>query len=98
MTSNNTPAPLVITNNTGETFIQADAVDHFNRTIANALRFTTAATVQRVEVFINPRGVWVSTPEWLEHQIRVVYVNEERSVLSIAAIQRAPGADTEFCS
>lgn len=91
-------APLVIHNNTGSPYIAEQDRDHFNATVANAFRFTDAATVERVDVYINPRGVMLSSPSWLEHIIVVKYVSEDRHPMRIGCIQRLPGSESEFCS
>lgn len=71
---------------------------HVHATIEAAMRQTTSVTVARVDVFLNARGVYASSPEWQEHAIVVKYVNEDRPAFRIGAIQRQPGAESEFHS
>lgn len=92
-----TRAPVVIADNRAQP-LPHDAQDdaHNAATIERAFRFNGSSTVARVEVILNPRGVYVSQPDWLEHVIRVI--NHDGAVLTIAAIQREPGAPSEFHS
>lgn len=92
------PSRIVVMNNTGETEIRADDRAAFDKALDVALRYSQAATVERIEVFINGRGAWASSPDWLEHAIVVRYVTEDRAPMRIGVIQRRPGADIETCS
>lgn len=67
-------------------------------TMARALRFTSGDTVAGVAVYVNPRGVYASEPEWLEYAIVVTYTDPGRAPFRIGAIQRQPGAASEFHS
>ena len=89
------PSRIIVMNNTGETEIRAEDRAAFDKALAVALRYSQAATVERIEVFINGRGVWASEPEWLEHAIVVRYVTEDRAPMRIGVIQRTIGADIE---
>lgn len=89
------PSRIVVINNTGETEIRADDRAAFDKALDVALRYSQAATVERIEVFINGRGAWVSAPEWLEHIIVIRYVSEDRPPMRIGVIQRTIGADVE---
>lgn len=92
-----TRAPVIIADNRAQP-LPHDAQDdaHNAATIERAFRFNGSPTVARVEVILNPRGVYVSEPGWLENIIRVI--NHDGSVLTIGAIQREPGAKSEFHS
>lgn len=76
------------------------AADHAHTmaTIAKAMTFSASATVARIEVYLNARGVYASTPDWLEHVIRVHYVTPGRAPFTIGAIQRTPDSPSEFAS
>lgn len=92
-----TRAPVIIVDNRAQP-LPHDAGDesHNAATIERAFCFNGSASVARVEVILNPRGVYVSEPLWLENVIRVI--NHDGSVLQIGAIQREPGAKSEFHS
>ena len=92
------PARIVVMNNTGETEIREADRAAFDKALDVALRYSQAVTVERIEVFINGRGVWASSPEWIEHAIVVRYVSEDRAPMRIGVIQRTIGADVETCS
>lgn len=92
------PSRIVVMNNTGETEIRAEDRAAFDKALDVALRYSQAVTVERIEVFINGRGVWASSPEWIEHAIVVRYVSEDRAPMRIGVIQRTIGADVETCS
>lgn len=78
--------------------MQAEDRAHAFATIEAAMRQSASVTVARVDVFLNPRGVYTSSPEWQEHAIVVQYVNPDRAPFRIGAIQRTPGAESEFHS
>ena len=83
--------------------IQADEVAAadlplYRDTMARALRFTTGDDVQGVAVYVNQRGVYASEPDWLEYTIVVTYHAQGRAPFRIGAIQRQPGAASEFHS
>lgn len=67
-------------------------------TMARALRFTNGDTVASVSVYVNARGVYVSNPDWLEYALVVTYTDPGRAPFRIGAIQRQPGAASEFHS
>jgi len=67
-------------------------------TMARALRFTTGDSVQGVAVYVNPRGVYASEPDWLEYALVVTYTDPARAPFRVGAIQRQPGAASEFHS
>lgn len=94
--ANANQAPISVRIHTDE--VTADDMPLYRDTLERALRFTGSVQVERVEVYINPRGVYASTPDWLEYAIRVVYVNRERQPMTIGCIQRQPGAASEFHS
>lgn len=90
-------APVVIVDNRAETLPHdADDAAHNATTIERAYRFNGSARVAYVEVHLNPRGVYASEPLWLENVI--VVVGHDGTRLVIGAIQREPGAKTEFHS
>ena len=71
---------------------------HALATITRAMRFTGSVTVERVDVYLQPRGMGNQSPEWLENRILVRYINPERNTLVIGAIQRTRDSDSEFHS
>lgn len=92
--ADHTYAPIVVSVHADE--VTDNDMPHYLATLQRALRFVHSENTSRVEVFINPRGVYASQPEWLEHCIRVH--NVTGGCLTIGAIQRTIGADSEFCS
>lgn len=90
-------APVVIVDNRAQP-LPHDAADekHNAATVERAYRFNGSARVAYVEVHLNPRGVYASEPLWLENVI--VVVGHDGTRLVIGAIQREPGAKTEFHS
>lgn len=93
-----TSAPVVIHNNTNEPYIGEYEKAAFDKAVEVGFRYSASAVVERVDVYINPRGVLVSSPEWLEHLVRVKYVNQDRAFFTIGVLQRSVGADIETCS
>ena len=91
----NINAPVVIHNNTNEPSIGAEEKDAFDYAVEIAFRYSCSVTVERVDVYINPRGVLVSSPEWLEHLVKITYVNPDRGFMTIGVLQRTIGADIE---
>lgn len=91
----NINAPVVIHNNTNEPRIGAEEKAAFDKAVEIAFRYSASVTVERVDVFINPRGVLVSSPEWLEHLVKITYVNPDRGFMTIGVLQRTIGADIE---
>ena len=90
-------APVVIVDNRAETLPHdADDAAHNAATIERAFRFNGSPRIAYVEVHLNPRGVYVSQPDWLENAI--VVVGHDGTRLTIGAIQREPGAKSEFHS
>ena len=74
------------------------AKPHHMATIERAMRFNQSVTVERVDVYLNTRGVYATQPEWLENAIVIRYRNTERAPMTIGAIQRTPASDSEFHS
>lgn len=70
----------------------------YRDTMERALRYTHGEAIKQVEVFVNPRGVYASQPDWLEYAIRIVYHDTNRRPMHIGCIQRQPGAESEFHS
>ena len=66
--------------------------DHFIKTVQRSMRWETEFT--KASIVIDGR----EDSGWLEHGIRVVSRENNTQVMFIAAIQRHPGADSEFCS
>lgn len=94
---NRNRAPVIIVDNRAETLPHdADDTAHNAATIERAFRFNGSPRVSYVEVHLNPRGVYVSQPGWLENVI--VVVGHDGTRLVIGAVQREPGAKTEFHS
>lgn len=91
-----TRAPITI-NDSRPDMPEADHA-HTMATIAKAMAYTNSPMVEKVAVFLNARGVYASTPEWLEHVIRVHYVTPGRAPFTIGAIQRTPDSPSEFAS
>lgn len=89
-------APIVVSIHADE--VTADDLQLYRDTLERALRFTASDTVSRVEVFINPRGIYASEPEWLEHCILVRYTDDSRAPFRLGCIQRTIGAPSEFHS
>lgn len=77
---------------------QADQQNHKHamRTIERALQQIHGDEKAIAEVYLNNRGVYASSPKWLEHVIRIQYGNG--GALHMGAIQREPGAESEFHS
>lgn len=94
---NRNRAPVVIVDNRAQPLPHdADDAAHNAATIERAYRFNGSPRVAYVEVHLNPRGVYVSEPAWLENVIRVI--NHDGTILQIGAIQRERGAPSEFHS
>lgn len=91
-----TRAPITI-NDSRPDMPEADNA-HTMATIAKAMTYTNSPTVEKVTVYLNARGVYASTPDWLEHVIRVHYVTPGRAPFTIGAIQRTPDSPSEFAS
>jgi hypothetical protein len=66
--------------------------DHFIKTVQRSLRWETEFT--KASIVIDGRDV----AGWLEHGISVLSRKNNTQVMFIAAIQRHPGADSEFHS
>lgn len=94
----NINAPVVIHNNTNEPSIGAAEKAAFDKAVEIAFRYSCSVTVARIDVYINPRGVLVSSPEWLEHLVKITYVNPDRGFMTIGVLQRTIGADIESYS
>lgn len=88
-------AAVKIHNNTSESYIREEDKAAFDKAIEIAFRHSCAVTVARIDVYINPRGVLVSSPEWLEHLVKITYVNPDRGFMTIGVLQRTIGADIE---
>lgn len=86
---------ITVQNQTGESFISDDDRPAFDKAMAVALRHAESDAVASVNVYINARGVYATTPEWLEHAIVIRYVSANRAPMTIGVIQRQPGADVE---
>lgn len=71
---------------------------HHMATIARAMRLNQSATVERVDVYLSPRGMGHSSPEWLENRILVRYIGETPRTMVVGAIQRTRDSDSEFHS
>lgn len=89
-------APIHIHDSRDETDEAAEK--HHAATIARAMRFNGSVTVERVDVYLQPRGVYASMPEWLENRIVVRYITPDRQPMVIGAIQRTPESESEFHS
>lgn len=89
-------APISVRIHTDD--VTAEDMPLYRDTLERALRFTASVQVERVEVYINPRGIYASEPEWLEYAIRVIYIDSSRSPFHLGCIQRTIGAQSEFHS
>lgn len=89
-------APVIIVDNRAETLPHDADEKHNAATIERAFRFNGSPRIAYVEVHLNPRGVYASEPLWLENVI--VVVGHDGTRLTIGAIQREPGAKSEFHS
>lgn len=93
-----TYAAVKIHNNTGEPYIREEDKAAFDKAVEIAFRNSTSVTVANIDVYINPRGVLVSSPEWLEHLVKITYVNPDHGFMTIGVLQRTIGADIESYS
>lgn len=87
----------VIINDNRDHANQCDAANHAHTmaTIGRAFQQVNGTEGEAV-VYLNNRGTYISQPDWLEHVIRVAYANG--GGITIGAIQREPGAKSEFHS
>lgn len=79
---------------TGTTHISEDESAHFLATYERATRFTTGLRTKHVDIYLGDRDA----NGWLQHGIYVRKESDGGDDMFIAAIQRTPGAQSEFCS